>query len=385
MAVTGDGSFPLNSPYYRRRRRSGSDLLYKNFEAHGTGAGKDVFQDYFFKIINSAPSVALNSPSDGATISDTTPTLDFTGTDADGDDIRYQIEITRVPTYIAGASSQGTDSSTTSAISTTGANLIVIGVASNFGDAGVPTDSSSNTWTKLTTYSRATTFSVEIFYCINPTTSGTHTFTFNSTSSFHTMMVQSFANASGGYVTENGANADGTSLATGSVTQSSVASVIASTYAINASASPMSINSGFSETSEVDFSGGVAYGGAMAYLIQTAIASVNPTWTRTNSDGQAAAIAVFSPNVVLTKTSNVDAGFSGSPDNTDPFPSGQQVSFTVQAGDALSDGVYAWRVRGLDPSGTASYGNWATPRTFTLSSSPGPTTRQTLMMMGVGS
>lgn len=46
-------------------------------------------------------------------------------------------------------------------------------------------------------------------------------------------------------------------------------------------------------------------------------------------------------------TSGTDSGFSGSPDNTDPFTSGQQITFTLPA--EITAGTWNWRVRGIDP------------------------------------
>jgi hypothetical protein len=48
---------------------------------------------------NRAPTVALNSPLDTGTTEDTTPTFIFTGTDPDGDPMRYQIQIDTVNTF----------------------------------------------------------------------------------------------------------------------------------------------------------------------------------------------------------------------------------------------------------------------------------------------
>jgi len=42
---------------------------------------------------NNPPTVVLNSPEDTAEITDTTPTLNFTGTDPDSDDIEYQVQV----------------------------------------------------------------------------------------------------------------------------------------------------------------------------------------------------------------------------------------------------------------------------------------------------
>jgi hypothetical protein len=71
---------------------------------------------------------------------------------------------------------------------------------------------------------------------------------------------------------------------------------------------------------------------------------------------------------VLYKVSGTDAGFiditNGA--DTDPFASGDQIGFTVQAGDALAPGTYYWRVAGLDPSGTNTYGVPSSTRSFTI-------------------
>lgn len=78
--------------------------------------------------------------------------------------------------------------------------------------------------------------------------------------------------------------------------------------------------------------------------------------------------------LTLDKLSGTDAGFANVDNgaDTDPFTSGDQVSFTVQAGDALADFGYWWRVRGIDPSGTNTYGDWTTARTFTVDTAGGP-------------
>lgn len=85
---------------------------------------------------------------------------------------------------------------------------------------------------------------------------------------------------------------------------------------------------------------------------------------------------VYETHLLLDKVSGTDAGFANEDNgsDTDPFTSGDQLSFTVQEGDALDDGVtYYWRARGVDPSGTNIYGDWATARSFTVSDSGGTT------------
>lgn len=63
---------------------------------------------------------------------------------------------------------------------------------------------------------------------------------------------------------------------------------------------------------------------------------------------------------LISAISGVDAGFSGSPDNTSPFTSGQQVSYS----QAVSEGTYYWRVRGKDPAGSNIWGEWSTIHSF---------------------
>ena len=71
-------------------------------------------------------------------------------------------------------------------------------------------------------------------------------------------------------------------------------------------------------------------------------------------------------SLLIDAVSDADAGFSGDPDNTDPFASAQAVTYTVQS--ALEPDTYYWRVRGKDPDGTNTFGDWSSPvRSFTIS------------------
>lgn len=82
---------------------------------------------------------------------------------------------------------------------------------------------------------------------------------------------------------------------------------------------------------------------------------------------------VYEEYILLDKVSGTDAGFVNVDNggDSDPFTSADQVSYTVQAGDALADGNYYWRVRGIDPDGSASYGDWTTARSFEIDTNPG--------------
>jgi hypothetical protein len=78
---------------------------------------------------------------------------------------------------------------------------------------------------------------------------------------------------------------------------------------------------------------------------------------------------VYEVGVSLDKTSATDAGFVNTVNggDTDPFTSGDQVRFTVQAGDALSESaIYHWQARAIDPAGSNLWSDWTAVRTFTV-------------------
>lgn len=101
---------------------------------------------------------------------------------------------------------------------------------------------------------------------------------------------------------------------------------------------------------------------------------VKAYWQGTNISGKLARIEieVTSTGSLLTDVvSGVDPGFSGSPDNTDPFTSGQSVTYTVQS--ALTNlTTYYWRVRAKDPLSTNGYGPWSSAVSFTVNTSAIP-------------
>lgn len=78
------------------------------------------------------------------------------------------------------------------------------------------------------------------------------------------------------------------------------------------------------------------------------------------------AFRVYEEYIFLDKLSGTDSGFANQDNggDTDPFTSGDQIGYTVQAGDSLADATYYWRVRAIDPTGSNSYGSWTSSRTF---------------------
>lgn len=347
--------------------------------------GENGALSYLLFTENVSPTVALNSPADTATITDTTPDLVFTGTDTESDAVRYQVHIDTVNTFdsqgsafalIAQTSAAGnTNSVTTSSIDTTGANLIILGVSYNTGATPTITDSEGNTWTALTAHALGSNGTSRIYYCYNPTVGSGHTFSNTGSSNYSVVSAQAFSGAlSTPFDQENGStNPASSTLSPGSVTPSVDNEVVISHFMFSV-AGTASVNGGFSTPTQADFSGGNNYGGAMAYLVQTTATAANPQWTSGGgATGLAGSNATFKAGggPLIDAVSGTDSGFLDVTDgaDTDPFDSGDQLSFTVQGGDALSDDTYYWRVRAKDPSGTNTYGAWATTRSFTLTTS----------------
>lgn len=193
-----------------------------------------------------------------------------------------------------GAASSDNYNVTTSSVNTTGANLIVLATAS-YAPRAAPTvsDSKSNTWTALSTYT-AYLSRVKLFYCLNPTVGSGHTFTATTSGSAPSICMGSFSGVktSSAYEAENGNNvAPGTSLSTGSITPAENGELIMSALAISNSETP-TVNSSLSILDHVAYATN-HYGLDLAYLVQNSAAAINPTWSWTNSRYAAAQIACF--------------------------------------------------------------------------------------------
>jgi hypothetical protein len=81
---------------------------------------------------------------------------------------------------------------------------------------------------------------------------------------------------------------------------------------------------------------------------------------------------VFTTPLTLDKVSGTDAGFLNTVNgaDTDPFVSGQKASYTVQAADALAVGTYYQRWRATDPMGTNTYSSYTATRSVTVAEAP---------------
>ena len=196
-------------------------------------------------------------------------------------------------TLITNTSVQWASNITTAAVDTTGADLLIIGLACDDAYATAPTDSKWNTWTQGTSYTQWNV-RVRLYYSTPTSVGASHTFS----SAWAIIGVLFMLAFSGGLQAspldqQSGANSFNTSLACWSITPTENNELIISVYWINATGVPISVNEWMTEVYEDDFDSWVAYGGAIAYKIQTSATAINPTWTRTSSNWQAATVASF--------------------------------------------------------------------------------------------
>lgn len=187
---------------------------------------------------------------------------------------------------------------TTAAINTTGVKLLVVSVASYLGagpDATYLTDSQSNTWQVGKAQGGSDPLLwCTVFYCLNPTTNASHTFTFTPSAGlgighYPSMVVDAYgATGTLAFSTSVGASASASTIQAGSIGAASDLVVEAVAYYANTG---YSINSSFASPHERNYSAGNAMGLARSWL--QIGAAVNPTWTASGSNDQAAAAISF--------------------------------------------------------------------------------------------
>ena len=198
--------------------------------------------------------------------------------------------------FVNSCSGAGTQNGvTSSAMDTTGANLIVVSVAAYSSLGSNLTDSESNTWTALSSDSNGTSLE-RIFYCISPTTSSSHTFTFNQSSTYPSIAAIAFSGVSA-FDSENTStqSSSSTTIQTGSVTPPVDGCLVFAGVCSAQGAIVTAIDSGFTLETAIQHVSAVNMGSGSAYLIQSSASPVNPQITSSSSNYLAASIAVFKP------------------------------------------------------------------------------------------
>lgn len=197
---------------------------------------------------------------------------------------------------------------TTGAINTTGADLIIVGINS-FEAAVTPiSDSAGNTWVNvISDISTDPAVGVYLYYCENPTTSASHTFSTSNDNGFGALSVVAVSGSAAPgtvYDTSNffiqpNANAGTTTEQPGSISPASNNELLVLFSAIynNSPAPSLSVDNSFAEQTAIASTSN-NFGMSAWTLVQNPAASIDPTVTRSTGmpvGGDWVAIAAFFP------------------------------------------------------------------------------------------
>jgi hypothetical protein len=183
---------------------------------------------------------------------------------------------------------------TTAAIDTTGADLIVALVGRGDGAQGQPsmTDNQGNSYAlAVSDITSPSGTPVWLFYVHTPVVRTGHTFSSNTP--YGPLLVAAFKGSAAAPLdqTNHAYNAATSSLQPGSITPTQANELLISGCVTGANVT--GVDSGFTVTDNIGFVSSVSDGGALAYLIETAIAARNPTWSLVSSAQISALIASF--------------------------------------------------------------------------------------------
>ena len=241
----------------------------------------------------------------------------------------------------------GATYTTTSAINTLsgGADLIIVSAPCT--QAGLAAlslgDSAGNTWTVIDTIAPASGCQTRWWYCHNPTTATSHTFTVSNSAStviYASVAVQAWSGSVAAGTspldqhTASAAITSGTTLPCVSLTPLQDGSLIVAGYTLNMSASQsgsMTIGSGLTISDSQGFVGGTSYGTGLAYYVQPSAQAIAPIWTIPGggtATGGGAVLASFIPAAGLPTIT----GTLGTTETTDTANFAGAVAFPAITG-----------------------------------------------------
>lgn len=196
----------------------------------------------------------------------------------------------------------GNDTFSTSAIDTTGADLLVATFADTFAEGSPPTlsDSEGNTWVAAVNHSPFGNAS-RIHYAWNATVGASHTFTLTGTDMFGSLQVRAYSGSDTSADPFDQTNENlafgSTTVTTGSVTPTTDGQLLVAACTYDVQASLPTIDGGFDSPTYGDLGSGGSYlGSSNSYLIQTTAAAANPTFTGPSGSNKYATIATFKVN-----------------------------------------------------------------------------------------
>lgn len=183
------------------------------------------------------------------------------------------------------SSGTGTGVSTT-AINTTGANLIVVVLASSFNAGEAITDSVGNTFIVADTRT-SSLFTETIYYCYNPITSATYTVSSGAiANTFPAIVVTAFSGSASSPLDQV---TGGTTNVAGPITPTLANELIITGYTSNTTITPAA--TGIATVISRAMVSAFAIAVGLGYTIQTTATAVTATWT--SSTIQASSIVSF--------------------------------------------------------------------------------------------
>jgi hypothetical protein len=284
---------------------------------------------------NSPPLVALGTPANSASFSNTTPSLNFTGTDADSNDVEYEAQVDTASTFNSG----GTSAVISQTQTNSGVSLLGVGGSGQaVGETITPASDFELAAIAFTLYrigSPGDGITVSVY-------TGSET---------------------------------GTLLATSNtVTGMGITTNVAGAPVSFAFATPLTLMSGNVYYLVVQRTGSrdtnnyyvLSYNNTDVYAGGVSRTNNSGTWADGSGDRW---FIVYKNAPAIDEFSDVNVADFTRAGDTHPFTSGQQTTYTVPGGNALSQNTYYWRVRGKDPSGSNTYGAWSSTQNFLVTGS----------------
>ena len=343
------------------------------------------------------PSVVLNSPADTANTGDLTPTLNFTGTDAQSDEVEYNVQVhtdsafrgsPSITNLTSGESTSGATSYATASISATANQLVLLSASTRTGitaDPNEPTASGGGlTWVVVgsTVYDddSSSRRRITLFRALGASPSA-GAITIDYAGQSQTEQEWSINQVSN--VDTSGTNGSGAIVQSATNRATDSGGLVTSLTVTLPSTFEDTSNVAFGCFANADSSWTRDVGSGFTSLSDSTTALINghlTEWKNSNdttvditfssqSGVGGVAVEIKSSPPLIDAYSATDAGFTAG----NPYPSGDATDYTVQS-DLTASTTYYWRVRAIDPAGSNSYGAWASTRSFTATEPGGSTT-----------
>jgi hypothetical protein len=255
---------------------------------------------------------------------------------------------------------------TTGPVNTTGATAIVLSVVwfQSLGNLTSVSDNEGNSYMALTAYpSSGGNPAMQFYYVLNPTVGSAQTFSIAGSGGLYpTVCVAPIAGISGvvydGDVVGSTGGYGQATCQPGSINPGTGTHILVTGSSVYAPTGPASINDSFTVAASAPGAGGSSFGGAIASLLQSPGAAVDPTWTWASSaTTPSCAIASFSGAGGAAPTVATPA-FS-------PAAGTYAASQSVTISDATAGTTIYYTTNGTTPTTSSSV--YSSPITFSAS------------------